>query len=58
MLRAKRTFVMLAQAGIQVCCGEAQKYRLDRGLRGNDGKEKVVFESTSTKALGFAPRSV
>jgi hypothetical protein len=56
-LQAKRNFVMPAQAGIQVCFGEPQS-RLDSGFRRNDGKEKVHFESTPTKSLGFESRVV
>jgi hypothetical protein len=34
------------------------KERLVSGLRRNDGKEKIDFESTPTKSLGFEPKVV
>jgi hypothetical protein len=45
-LQAKRSFVLPAKAGIQFRFGEAQKIRLDSGVRRNDGIEKTNFEST------------
>jgi ribosomal protein S5 len=55
-LQAKRSFVMPAQAGIQVRFGKAQRAVLDSA--GMTGRAKVDFESTPTKSLGFEPRVV
>ena len=54
-LEVKRSSVMPAQAGIQ---GGGNTQNLDSRFRGKDGKEKVDFESTSTKSLGFEPKVV
>ena len=48
---------MPAQAGIQDG-GGWKNPNLDSRLRGNDGREKVDFESTLTKSLGLEPRVV
>ena len=51
-------FVMPAEAGIQNRFRFKFKNPLDSRFRGNDGTEKVDFESTLTKFLGFEPRVV
>jgi len=56
-IQAKRSCVMPAQAGIQDG-GGWKNPNLDSRLRGNDGREKVDFESTLTKSLGLEPRVV
>jgi hypothetical protein len=53
-LQGRRSFVMPAQAGIQDD-GRWKNANLDSRFRGNDGREKVDFESTLTKSLGFEP---